>query len=289
MLKQPRLASTSSHKLKQRVKPLIPNAILRIRDGWRRQQFEERLRRAAAIDPVVAQHCRNTVIAGPFEGMRYGAQAFCGGYAPKLLGCYEAELHRVVADAVSRDYKVIVDIGAAEGYYAVGFARRCPQAQVFAFEIDEQAQILCREMINLNNVADRVTLKRACTIEALRLLPLRGALLICDCEGGEFDLLRPDAVPDLAFCDVLVEMHDYLDARITPTLLERFDQTHEVMLVESHPHDPADFPAVGFLPRHQRASAVDDLRGATMQWAWMTARSRVPDRRSSPNHLGESE
>lgn len=265
----------SGQTLKQRVKPLVPLAVFRVRDGWRRRRFEERQRRAAEIDPIVAQHCGTTVIAGPFNGMRYGAHAFCGGYAPKLLGCYEAELHGVLTEALGRNYEVIVDIGAAEGYYAVGFARRFPQAQVFAFEIDQQAQSFCEEMIALNEVTDRVHLAGACTVDSLRSLPLRSALLICDCEGGEFDLLRPDVVPDLASCDLLVEMHDHIDARITPTLLERFARTHDVALVDSRVHDPADFPAADFLPPRDRASAVDDLRGASMQWAWMTVRKRV--------------
>jgi hypothetical protein len=58
--------------------------------------------------------------------MAYIPQAVGSALIPKLLGCYEAELHGVIACALNTTYDTIIDIGCAEGYYAVGLALHFP-------------------------------------------------------------------------------------------------------------------------------------------------------------------
>ena len=65
---------------------------------------------------------RATVQTGPFAGMKYVCQS-TGALCPKLLGCYESELHPAIAKAISRQPKNIINVGCAEGYYAIGMAR----------------------------------------------------------------------------------------------------------------------------------------------------------------------
>jgi len=67
-----------------------------------------------------------TVASGPFRGMRYVARAYHSAYHAKLLGTYEMELHGIVEELCRETPGIIVDVGAAEGYYAVGLAMRLP-------------------------------------------------------------------------------------------------------------------------------------------------------------------
>ena len=53
-------------------------------------------------------------------------------------------------------YPVVVNIGCAEGYYAVGMAGRMPDTRVDAFDIDPAAQRACGELAARRGVADRV-------------------------------------------------------------------------------------------------------------------------------------
>ncbi len=253
------------------LKRLVPPPALALRRWWReRNSFAARLQR---VGEKVARHCGRIVMAGPFRGMRYGGESFCSGYAPKLLGCYEAELLPTFARILAKDYPFVVDIGAAEGYYAVGLARSTEHIRVHAFEIDDHARGLCEENARLNGVSGRIVLHGGCDLAALRALPWAGrGLVICDCEGYEITLMDPEAVPALKTCDLLVEMHDCFDPRITPTLVERFQGTHDIHLMATAPHDPADFPAAHFLPPEEQVLAVDDGRAASMQWAFMEAR-----------------
>jgi hypothetical protein len=80
------------------------------------------------------------VIAGPFAGMLYGNDVNCGAYVAKLVGSYEQELHQVVHEIIGRDYRTIVDVGCAEGYYAVGLALKTKSAEIHAFDTDDDAR-----------------------------------------------------------------------------------------------------------------------------------------------------
>lgn len=177
------------------------------------------------------------VPTGPFRGMRYIPIApecrSCGGaLAPRLLGAYEAELQPTIEEVIGRGFTTVVDIGCAEGYYAIGLARRLPGAQVFAFDADDEAQTLCAQMAQANGVADRVHVGGFCTPERLRQLLAGGAFLLCDCEGCELELINPALVPELATTTMLVELHDFIHPAVTPTMQERFGASHHIELID---------------------------------------------------------
>lgn len=124
---------------------------------------------------------------GPFRGLRYPSLASVGSaLLPKLLGSYESGLHPYFREFSENPYDHIVDIGCAEGYYAVGSALLWPTAMVYAFDIDSSATKACQQMATLHGVADRVRVESACHDETSRSLPLGSrALIISDCEGYE--------------------------------------------------------------------------------------------------------
>jgi len=63
----------------------------------------------------------------------------------KILGCYEAEITPAVEEAISRNYRTMLDVGCAEGYYAVGLARGVPGSVVYA-GVDEKCRSLCARL-----------------------------------------------------------------------------------------------------------------------------------------------
>jgi len=149
--------------------------------------------------------------------------------AAKLLGSYELELHRVVESALSSEGRDVVVVGSGEGYYAVGFAKRIGSgARVHAFELSRKDRELCDELAAVNGVEARMTQLGSCDVQSLAEVLLPRSFLLCDCEGCEHQLLRPDAVPSLATATILVELHPHVHPDIEVILRGRFAGTHEV-------------------------------------------------------------
>jgi len=250
--------------LKQAIRRLLPGPYTALQEAWTNYQIGK------AVKSIKQQH-GNLVQQGPFAGMLYVNEATCSTLAPKLIGSYEAELHPAFAEIFATEYTTIIDVGCAEGYYAVGLALRMPHAKVYAFDTDARARGLCHEMAKLNSVADRVFLDTACTTSVLRELVDERTLVVCDCEGCEFELLQPK-IAGLDKADLLVELHDFIDPRISSTLIARFQQTHQISIIETAGRVAADYPSLNGLSARRQVFALAELRGADMEWAFMRSK-----------------
>jgi len=220
-----------------------------------------------------------TVLGGPFRGLRYPAQASWGSaFLPKLLGTYERELHKAIERVARRPYNLVVDIGAAEGYYAVGLALRMSQAPVIAFEIDAAARGMLARVIAHNAVQARVAVAECCDGDQLLDVAQRGpGFLLSDCEGCEFELFQPAQVRALAEWDLLIETHDSLRQNITRQLAARFRGTHRVTLIKPRQRTTADFPLRGSFSRFERLAAMDEGRHRA-KWLFLESTSRLTSR-----------
>jgi len=173
---------------------------------------------------------------GPFKGMKYSeAKSVGSSFLPKLIGSYEAELHPTIEVVCQNNYSDIIDIGCAEGYYAVGLAMRFPDAKIHAFDTDEEAIRLCQEMAALNGVdRERFLIGDFCDTQKLLNISIQGkGLIICDCEGYEKELFTPRAAEKLAQHDLIIETHDCFDIEISTYLYNIFIKTHDIEVIQS--------------------------------------------------------
>lgn len=174
-----------------------------------------------------------TVLHGSFQGMKYPSlQAFGSGIYPKILGSYEQELADVISYITAQKYTSIVDIGCAEGYYAVGFGMRMQNSIIYALDTNNEALDACKKMAELNNV----TVKTGGFCDKDRLVGLdlgERALIFCDCEGYETDLIDSKVAQTLKSHDFLIETHDFLRIDITQIISEALSKTHDCKIVES--------------------------------------------------------
>lgn len=173
------------------------------------------------------------VWGGPFAGMEYVDVASEGALMPRLLGTYESELHPHLASIAADGLDVVIDVGCAEGYYAVGLARMLPGVTVNAHDIDEQARAACAGMAACNGVADRVVVGGEFRPQDFEAFAGRRVLVMVDAEGAEVDILQPDLAPALARMSIVVETHDVFREGALATLRSRFEATHEIVQVNT--------------------------------------------------------
>jgi SAM-dependent methyltransferase len=184
--------------------------------------------RATRISEEMIARYGPVVWSGPFKGM-----TFVGGIAPRLIGCYESELHSAVESLVAERFDSIVNIGCGQGYYAIGFARRVCAAKIYAYDIDPVALETCKRLARENGVSDRITFGGAFAGQDFQSFAAEKTLVFCDIEGAEDALLDPRKYSGLVNSSVVVECHDGLNPGVSERLRERFGPTHQIDLVSS--------------------------------------------------------
>jgi predicted O-methyltransferase YrrM len=227
---------------------------------------------------LVRERTGMVVSAGAFAGLVFPKDMERAGLAPKLLGTYERELAAVVEEIIADGFDSIVNVGAADGYYAIGLARRLPKASVYAFETDESVRTLLAKTVAANRVSDRVVVRGKCEPDDLRqCLPDTGrTLVVCDVEGYEAVLLDADLVPQLKHSYILVELHELRCPGITLLLLDRFRASHIAEHIQEQPRSAQEYPFrtlyTRLLPDRFLLNAINEWRSEQQTWLWMRPR-----------------
>lgn len=201
----------------------------------------------------------NVVQAGPFVGLRFTGQTSEGCTAPRLLGCYEHELHPHIDRLIGQKFDALLNIGCADGYYAVGLAMRMPLVMVFAHDLNPKAQTSCREVAALNGVAERVLVGGLFQGADFASYAGRKTWLVMDIEGGERELLDPATYPALREMTVLVECHDCFVPGMAEEIARRFAASHNITRID---HALAAIPLPDWM---QGLGHLDHLL-ATWEW-----------------------
>ena len=225
--------------------------------------------RAEVVANTLAKRAGGRVLSGPFQGMEYAPTAAEGSRSARMLGAYEASLHPVIEAIIAKAPSLVIDIGAAEGYYAVGLARRLPQARVLARDTNPKAQALCRALAAANGVAERVAVGGLFDHTDFALCQTMPSVVICDIEGAEADLLDPDRAPGLLQADVLVECHPGMAAGVVDTLTARFAPSHHITRIGRKLDDSALPDWMEELSDLDRLIALWEWRSTPTPWLWM--------------------
>ena len=149
-----------------------------------------------AIASALIERHGAKVLSGPFAGMKYIDKSAGSSLTPKLVGSYENELHGVLSQILANTYDTVVDVGCAEGYYAVGLAMRLGGTPaIYAYDTNRGAQAQCSELLAKNSAQNKVIIAGFCDSAKLQSIVQGRALVFCDCEGYEIELLQTRSGP----------------------------------------------------------------------------------------------
>ena len=206
----------------------------------------------------------NHVVGGPFKGMYVDQRVAWkdGNIGKKLLGVYESELHPYIYRIINRFrfavYPNIVNIGSAEGYYAVGLARTIPSSRVRAIDTNQESLDILVENARQNSCLERVTAEKSFTPEITDLI-------FADCEGCELQLFEKPIIDQLTKCVLLIETHDFMyeHKHVTQPLVQRFSATHNVEVIP-----PVPGKREVTLPDGELVLIIDELRPTEANWIY---------------------
>ena len=244
-------------------------------------QFNNALRllskwRSVLIQNTLLQKQGTVVMRGPLQGLDFLPQSAEGCHIAKLLGCYEQPLQPHIETAIQANYPTLLNIGCAEGYYAVGMARRMPETKVMAFDLNPKAQEVCAALAQKNAVSDRICIGALFNPEDFAAYADQKVLVLCDIEGAEKDLLNPEHAPALRGMDLIVESHECLIPGITQQLIKRFTTTHDITVVEDNGQRQIENAPTWFnnLAHLDQLLATWEWRSGPTPWLVMNARQQ---------------
>jgi len=193
-----------------------------------------------------------------------------------LIGTWEIELNDQISNLLDSNPCNVFCIGAAEGYYAVGFASKLPNSKVYAFEIQNKYRQFLHKLSLANNCKN-IEVLGECTTALLDHYLVKGnssSLIICDIEGGEIELLDLNEVPALKRSSILVETHEMYVTDCEETLINRFKKTHSFTVIRGRERTLQDLPnKLNFLRLISSSKRILGLMGEgrpyPMNWLYL--------------------
>jgi hypothetical protein len=237
--------------------PFLYRPVRRTYQWQGERRFQRRYRRL--VGQITAK-AGWQVQTGPFTGMHYIEEARSSALLPKLLGTYEDELHPTLEAFLAAPYPIVIDIGCAEGYYAVGLARRMPAAIIHAFDLEPKSRSLCTKLAIRNGVVDRVLIHDRFTLDQFPEPPAERLLVICDVDGFEIELFKPESTIHWQRADLIVELHDCLGLPCRKAVQDCLSGTHHIEVIPSRTKTPPRLDSLDALSDADRQLAVDELR-----------------------------
>jgi hypothetical protein len=150
--------------------------------------YERRMELAIQID----QKHNSTIQYGPFKGMLLSRGDWWGKIdRPSMIyGFYEQEVLESLTKEKGK-FNTLIDVGAADGYYAIGGVISKTFKKSVCYEIAKEGQNQIRKNAQLNNVGENIEIRG----EAKRNFyddfsqeELSSSLILMDIEGCEFDI-----------------------------------------------------------------------------------------------------
>lgn len=225
--------------------------------------------RVEALNRGIGKLTNRTVRDGPFVGMRYIEKASGSTYTPKLLGTYEAEIAHLFTD-LDR-YTTFIDIGCAEGYYAVGVAFRAPHIRVIAFDKSPKALERAQALANLNGLSDRIAFHDAFDRTVCGDLDAAKTLVLIDIEGAELELLPTLLRTDLIEATFVVEAHELMDTHTEAAVISSLELSHTIERISQTSRTPETIPDIRELNQLDRFLCVWEGRNTD---SWIIARPK---------------
>lgn len=214
------------------------------------------------------------VANGLLVGMKLYPKSYWGDYdlIPKILGEYEKDILEYIKYFLNDNKSVtFIDIGAADGYYAVGLARLKEINRVLAFETDSLGQKVIFENAILNNVSNKISIYGQASESIISLLEDLGEtiLFLIDIEGGEYELLTLSLLDKFKRNTFIIELHPWLvrDGDIkTQELMSNANRFFNISFLSRKNYTTSSFPEFDNLTEEQQLLVMSEGRFKKQQW-----------------------
>jgi len=190
-----------------------------------------------------------------------------------ILGFYEKEVLNTIIENKS-EYTCFVNIGSADGYYSVGLLKNNFFEHAICFEISEHLREVTLDIAQKNDISKNLIVHGKATDNFTKVITNEGlvlsdCLILCDIEGGEFDIFTSQNLYKLRHSFIIIEIHDFLvenGHEKYETLLDRCAPYFTIQEICTGSRDLSLFNEINLLPDTDRWLLCSEGRMQSMRW-----------------------
>lgn len=219
------------------------------------------------------KHHNGVIAHGPFAGQLLPEVIHWGhaDLAAMILGVYEQEILTELTKAPPKRQSLLINIGAADGYYAIGLIRGGYFARAVCYEMEALGQETIRQAAARNSVKDQIEVRGKASVELWSTFDdteLCDATVLCDIEGGEYEVFNREVFKALRHCKIIIETHRWAEteSRNTRSLAQESSSTHQTRLITMGARDLSSFPELSALDDTARWLMCSEGRPYRMEW-----------------------
>jgi hypothetical protein len=225
------------------------------------------------LSKQLSEMLNSTVSYGPFKGLRLSENSSWGATdrGAMLLGLYEREILETLERMADKE-KAFINLGAGDGYYALGVLVGSLFKETYCFEQSIYGQSILETNAEKNQVANRIKVFGKADGNFFKLIPERywqNSVILCDIEGGEFSIFTKDVFSKFGKSQIIIEIHDWFfqDAALKmQKMLENFSDTHSCSKVTTTSRDLSTFDELRGFSDTERWLICSENRERLMTW-----------------------
>ena len=224
------------------------------------------------LNKIILEH-GHQVAYGTFKGMKLSKNTYWSknDIITHILGVYEKHVLKKIIEFSKKGNYPFIDIGAADGYFAIGMAFSETFKKIYAFEIDEEGRRSLNRNIENNLCKDKVVVDIEANFETLKEIvdKNKSAVILIDIEGSEFDLLDDNLLQLLSNCYIVCELHPTLSANgfeKQNMLINNAKAFFDVSMIQRESYSPNKFSELNEFTDEERLIAFGEGRENNMNW-----------------------
>ena len=224
------------------------------------------------LNKIILEH-GHQVAYGTFKGMKLSKNTYWSknDIITHILGVYEKHVLKKIIEFSKKGNYPFIDIGAADGYFAIGMAFSETFKKIYAFEIDEEGRRSLNRNIENNFCKDKVVVDIEANFETLKDIvdKNKSAVILIDIEGSEFDLLDDNLLQLLSNCYIVCELHPTLSTNgfeKQNMLINNAKAFFDVSIIQRESYSPNKFSELNEFTDEERLIAFGEGRENNMNW-----------------------
>ena len=190
------------------------------------------------------------------------------------LGFYEKEILDIINGFAENEFDTFVDIGAADGYYAVGMLVSKTVKRAFCFEASEIGHAIIKENFELNGSLGQIeVLGRASnnSLQSLTSVDYTKAIILIDIEGAELEVVDANFLSQARGANIIIEVHNWANqfSDKYEKMLRAIDKDFHIHVIEPVERPTKSMPILRSFSDENRALIASEGRPCLMRFIWL--------------------